>query len=86
MVSYFVALWHYNVFFVCHLSRSTKLEYGVLLLGAFSDIEITDHLKNAVLDCSGEEVLGWCQIFKRAIIIKGEVFHSKSYGRVFKTK
>lgn len=46
-------------------------------------MEVTEELKNAVLNCSGEEVLGWCQAFKRALI-NGEVFHSKSYGRVFR--
>ena len=32
---------------------------------------------------TGEESLGWCHIFKRAKI-HGEVFHSKSYDRVFR--
>ena len=46
-------------------------------------MEVTEPLRNALLNCSGEEVLGWCQAFKR-VLIKGEVFHSKSYGRVYR--
>ena len=64
-------------------SRSTMLEDGVHLLGAFSDIKLAQHVENAIIDVSGEGSLGWCQIFKRAKI-HGEVFHSKSYGRVFR--
>lgn len=41
-----------------------------------------EHVKNAIINCTGEESLGWCQVFKRATI-HGEVFHSKSYERVF---
>lgn len=63
--------------------KSTKLENGVHLLGAFSDIKLAQHVENAIIDVSGEESLGWCQIFKRAKI-NGEVFHSKSHGRVFR--
>ena len=53
------------------------------LLGAFSDIKVAQHVENAIIDVTGEESLRWCQIFKRAKI-HGEVFHSKSYGRVFR--
>lgn len=63
--------------------KSIQLEEGVHLLGAFSAMEVTEPLRNALLNCSGEEVLGWCQAFKR-VLIKGEVFHSKSYGRVYR--
>ena len=63
--------------------RSRKLEDGVYLLGAFSDIKVAEHVGKGIIHCTGEESLGWCQIFKRAII-HGEVFHSKSYGRVFR--
>lgn len=52
------------------------------LLGAFSDVNVAHHVENAMRDVTGES-LGHCQIFKRARI-HGEVFHSKSYARVFR--
>lgn len=55
----------------------------MLLLGAFSDVKVAHHVENAIRDVTGEESLGHCQISKRAKI-HGEVFHSKSYARVFR--
>ena len=72
-----------NCRFVNFCFWSIQLEEGVHLLGAFSEMEVTEQLKNAILNCSGEKVLGWCQAFKR-VLIKVEVFHSKSYGHVFR--
>lgn len=62
-------------------SSSTKLEDGVYLLGAFSDLEVSETVEQDIKDNIGELALGRCQCFKRALI-HGEVFHSKSYGRV----
>ena len=62
-------------------SRSTKLEDGVYLLGAFSDVEVSETIEQDIKDIIGEFAPGRCQCFKRALI-HGEVFHSKSYGRV----
>lgn len=61
--------------------RSTKLEDGVHILGAFSDLEVPKTVEKRIKDSSGDLALGRCQSFKRARI-HGEVFHSKSYGRV----
>ena len=61
--------------------RSTKLEDGVHLLGAFSDLEVPETVAQCIKDWTGDLTLGRCQSFKRALI-HGEVFHSKSYGRV----
>lgn len=55
----------------------------IYLLGAYSETEVTGDLMKAILNCSGEEDLAWCQTFKRALV-NGEVYHSKSYGRVFR--
>ncbi|CAH3182877.1 unnamed protein product [Porites lobata] len=61
--------------------KSTKLEDGVHLLGAFTDFEVPETIEQHIKDFTGDLALGRCQSFKRAII-RGEVFHSKSYGRV----
>ena len=61
-------------------SANKGLQY-IYLLGAYSETEVTGDLMKAILNCSGEEDLAWCQTFKRALV-NGEVYHSKSYGRV----
>ena len=63
-------------------SASKGLQY-IYLLGAYSETEVTGDLMKAILNCSGAEDLAWCQTFKRALV-NGEVYHSKSYGRVFR--
>ena len=63
-------------------SANKGLQY-IYLLGAYSETEVTGDLMKAILNCSGEEDLAWCQTFKRALV-NGEVYHSKSYGRVFR--